>query len=98
MVQSRIGALIVSRTAALTERAQRIERLHELVAQRRRIAEALSLEWPQARHHGKASGQMLCMSLSALTNLCLLVPHCRSLHGGYLAALCFQNLEHWPTM
>ena len=51
-----------------------------------------------ASHHGNASGQMLCMSISALADLCLLVPHCRSLHGGNLVALCLQNLEHWPTV
>ena len=49
MTQSRIDASTVSRTAALAERAHRLERLHELEAQRRRIAEALCLEWPQAR-------------------------------------------------
>ena len=44
-----------------------------------------------ASHHGNASGQMLCMNISALTDLCLLVPHCRSLHGGNLVALCLQK-------
>ena len=39
-----------------------------------------------ASHHGNASGQMLCMNISDLTDLCLLVPHCRSLHGGNLVA------------
>ena len=45
MAQSRIDAFTVSRTAALTERAHRLERLHKLDAQQRRIAEALFLEW-----------------------------------------------------
>ena len=47
-----------------------------------------------ASHHGNASGQMLCMSISALAD----PPHCRSLHGGNLVALCLQNLEHWQTL
>ena len=49
MAQSRIDAFTVSRTAACTERAHRLVRMHELEAQRRRIAEALCSEWPQAR-------------------------------------------------
>ena len=60
MAQSLIDAFTVSRTAALTERARRLERLHELEGQRRRIAEALCLEWPQARSKrrvGKPSRQ-----------------------------------------
>ena len=51
-----------------------------------------------ASHHGNASGQMLCVNVSALTDLWLLAPHCRSLHGGTLVALCLQNLKDWPTM
>ena len=60
MTQSRIDAFTVSRRAALTERAHRLERLHELEAHRRRIAEAVCLEWPQARSKrrvGKPSRQ-----------------------------------------
>ena len=106
MAQSRIDAFTVSRTAALTERAHKLERLHELEAQRRRIAEASYLEWPQARSKrrvGKPSRQRkwtdALHDISPLTDLCLLVPHCRSfLHGGNLVALCLQDLEHWPTM
>ena len=52
MTQSHIDAFTVSRKAALAERAQRLERLHEL--------EALCLEWPQARSKrrvGKLSRQ-----------------------------------------
>ena len=52
--------LLFPRTAAITECAQRLERLHEREAQRRRIAEAFCLEWPQARSKrrvGKPSRQ-----------------------------------------
>ena len=65
----------------LTERAQRLERLHELEAQRRHILKALCLSGRKhaasavlANHHGNASGQMLCMSIPALTDLCLMLP------------------------
>ena len=60
MTQCRIDAFTVSRTAASTERAQRLERSDELEDQRRHIAEALCLEWPQARSKrsvGKPSPQ-----------------------------------------
>ena len=54
MAQSRLDAFTVSRTAALTERAQRLKRLHELVAQRRRIAEAFGV-LPKKRRVSLAS-------------------------------------------